>query len=362
MGSKQSIGLQPVDCGENPNAHAFVRELHQSFKQAQKAVVGCADRYYRIGHLTIRVCLAGPAMEPLIGHAMEHLRCAEAALPDLTVCLWDSVSTGISAPSPPWTKDDYLARGEIRGFTGSRFYARFEFGSCTLNVLDLQSNLGMYWIRDARDLPYYESAAPFWVIFHWWLRGHGCQLIHAAAVGKPSGGVLLAGKGGSGKSTTALACLKSELDYVSDDYCVLSLQAEPFVHSIYCTAKLDQEAFRRFPSLDAIIANRNQIATEKLCLLLHESFPGKVISGFPVHALLIPKIIGTPSTSIRPASAAAGFTALAPSTLFQLAGAGSEASRSMAAFLRRVPCYYLDLGTELGEIPNVILKFLAKDD
>ena len=36
------------------------------------------------------------------------------------------------------------------------------------------------------------------------------QYVHAGAVGNKNGGILLVGKGGSGKSSTALACLKSD--------------------------------------------------------------------------------------------------------------------------------------------------------
>jgi hypothetical protein len=46
----------------------------------------------------------------------------------------------------------------------------------------------------------------------------------------------VAGKGGSGKSTTALACLDSPLVYASDHYCSLTNEPAPYVYSLYDSA------------------------------------------------------------------------------------------------------------------------------
>jgi hypothetical protein len=50
---------------------------------------------------------------------------------------------------------------------------------------------------------------------------------------------------------------------------------------------------------------------------------------------------------------------LAPSTLFQLAGAAELDFRTMEQLVREVPCYVLELGTKLAEIPTIISDFLA---
>jgi hypothetical protein len=64
---------------------------------------------------------------------------------------------------------------------------------------------------------------------------------------------------------------------------------------------------------------------------------------------------------LKPASPAAGLAALAPSTIFQLPGAGKEAFQAMGQLVRQVPCYQLNLGTDIGEIPEVILELLAEN-
>jgi hypothetical protein len=50
--------------------------------------------------------------------------------------------------------------------------------------------------------------------------------------------------------------------------------------------------------------------------------------------------------------------ALAPSTIFQLPRAGNEAFQFLAAFIRQLPCFSLEVGTDLSGIPPVIEELL----
>lgn len=227
--------------------------------------------------------------------------------------------------------------------------------------MDTARNLAIYWVKTAAQIPYYETGAPLRAIFHLWMSQHEIQLIHAGAVGIPSGGVLLVGKGGSGKSTTALACLNSKLFYASDDYSLLASDPNPTVFSIYSTGKKNADDLQRLPFLASLISNRDRLDTEKALYFLNEHFPKKLLPSFPLRAILIPRITGQTKTTLKAASPAAGLTALAPSTIFQLPRAGREAFQAMGKIVRQVPCYYLNLGTDISQIPEVILGLLSQD-
>ena len=95
---------------------------------------------------------------------------------------------------------------------------------------------------------------------------------------------------------------------------------------------------------------------------LNDYFPEKIISNFPLKALLIPRITGKPNTTLTPTSAAAGLAALVPSTIMQLSGAGKEACQRMMNVVNKIECYYLELGTNMEEIPQVILNILTKEE
>ncbi len=351
-------------CSEYPSVGpvegpaAFFERLYSCFEKAQRGATGAIDRYFNIGGYLIRLHFAGPALTSRLTPALEHLSASPGEKPSLTIGIWDSASTGIQAPSPPWSSGDYITRGEVHGFNDGRIHTHYNLDANVLDMLDSARDLAVYWTGDAASLPFYESGAPLRTILHWWLREHGRQLVHAAAVGTPQGGVLLVGRGGSGKSTTALTCLDSELVYAGDDYCVLDTEAEPYVHSLYSSAKLNGNNIDQLPHLAFAVSNADRLDTEKALIYLQHHFPHKVVSGFPVRAVLLPRVTGGEATALSPASPMEALRALAPSTLFQLAGAGRSDFVAMSGFVRKVPCYHLELGTALGQIPGVILRLL----
>ncbi len=261
-----------------------------------------------------------------------------------------------------WT--EYLGpRKEIKVYDSDQIRSNFHIGPNILSLLDRQQNLAYYWIEDAQDIPYWEKGSPLQTILNWWTTEHQCQYVHAGAVGTPGGGVLLAGKGGAGKSSTALACIDSSLVYASDDYCLVTNNPAPYVYSLYNTAKLKGQAdLERFPRLAPLINNIDRLGLEKAMLFLHQHYPKKIVQGFPIKAVLIPQVTGKLDTKLRPTTAGAALRSLAPSTMFQLAGTGQIALQMMSSLVKQVPCYVLELGTDMVQIPEVILHLLFEVD
>jgi len=227
--------------------------------------------------------------------------------------------------------------------------------------MDTRQNLAIYWLHDAEALPYYEKGYPFTTILNWWMENQELQCVHAAAVGTNEAGVLLPGKSGSGKSTTALTCLNSALSFISDDTCVVTCCPQPYAYSLYNTAKLvSEEDIARLPHLAAKVINPNRIDGEKAMILVNRHYPEKIVKGFPIKAVLTLRITGKPETKLQTATAGAALKALAPSTILQLPGAGQKALRSIAKLLKQVPCYVLELGIDQERIPGVILDLLSR--
>lgn len=347
--------------GEDQSSRSveYFQSVYDLFQSAQQ-VTGSIQRSYLIGGYRIRLSFAGAALLSLTT-ALEHLATDDRAIPDLTICLWDSESTGQRMIARPWQEEDFLARGVIQGYNTERIYTAFQHGSGAVSVLDKERNLAVFWAPDSK-LPYWEYGSPLRSILHWWLLNHGLQLVHAAAVGNSQGGVLIGGKGGSGKSTTALACLESNLSYIGDDYTLLGLESGPVVHSLYNSAKLNSDHVQRFPALLPKVANPDRLADEKALLFVNEHYPAKVARRLPVRAVLLPRVTGLPETRWKRVSVAMTLAALAPSTIFQLPRAGNEAFQFLAAFVRQLPCFSLEVGTNLSAIPPVIERLLAEID
>jgi hypothetical protein len=347
------------DTQETSRAVDYFDSVYDCFESSRQ-VAGAVERHYRIGGYLVRLSFSGPALLSLT-RALEHLATDDYSTPDLTICLWDSESTGQRMISRPWQESDFLARGVIQGYNTERIYTAFQHGSGAVSVLDKERNLAVFWAPD-HNLPYWEYGSPVRTILHWWLLSRGLQLVHAAAVGNSNGGVLIGGKGGSGKSTTALACLESNLSYAGDDYTLLGLDPGPVVHSLYNSAKLNSDHVQRFPALVPKIANPERLTDEKALLFVHEHYSAKVAARLPVRAILLPRVTGLPETRFKRVSVGLALAALAPSTIFQLPRAGNEALKFLAGFARGLPCFSLEAGTDLSTIPPAIERILAEID
>ena len=190
----------------------------------------------------------------------------------------------------------------------------------------------------------------------------GYLQVHGASVGTPDGGVLLVGRGGSGKSTVALSSLGSELLYAGDDYVAVAVEPAPRVQSLYSSGKLEPyHAHGLLPHLLPLLSNAERLESEKAVLYVHEHFPEQTTSGFPLAAVFVPRVRASQRESrIVEASRAEAFAALAPSTILQLHTADSTAFAAMKKLVARVPCYGLEVGSDVAGIPGVIADFLAR--
>lgn len=357
-------------------ANNFFDTVEQSYQTTKNNRSDIYIRDYLLGHIILRLEFIGTSMIAPMTQALAHLSQPKADKshykPDLTICLWDSNSTGAEMPSPPWAHEDYVVRAEIKGYNDDRFHTAYDVWGGGLRLLDKQRNLAFFWTRDAQSLPSYERGAPLRMILNWWLREQQFQFMHAAAVGNENGGVLMAGKGGSGKSTSSLSCLNSSLRFASDDYCLLNLnkdsspnskqRAPAQVLSLYSSAKLEQKNIQHFlPHLEGYISNQHELESEKALLFLSEHFSDKLIQAFPLKAIFLPTVSGNRDTTLKPASAISALKALAPSTLFQLSGAGKTEFNNMTMLVKSIPSYTLSLGTDLTQIPQTIAHFLDRE-
>jgi hypothetical protein len=348
----------PAAAGSEQRGLAFVRESVRLFADAARAH-GVTERRIHIAGRTIALRFAGGALLPLLMPAFEHLEATSADAVDLTVHLFDSESTGVRMPPPPWPATAYGAKGEISGFNHGGVRALYQPGIDILHLLDVAGACAVYWAPTFRLIPYWESSFPLRTILHWWLQPTPFQPIHSGAVGTAAGGVLIAGISGSGKSTATLACLDSDLLYAGDDYVIVNTDA-PWVHSAYGTAKLEGANVARFEWLRPLMANPGQLETEKAMFFVARHFPEKITSGFPLRAIVLPRVTGQRDTAIRRATSHAALLAIAPTTVMHLAGAEGATFEKITQLVRRVPSYILEAGTDLRQIPAAIRGLLKE--
>ncbi len=334
----------------------LVHALEEAFEKAA-AAAGTRALTFRIAGRVVRLVFAGDALASFVRDALGSLEISGGSAPDLTVNLWDTSSTGVAPPAAPWTPDDLGPRGEIRPFSKGPVFAALSL-SGGLAAFDETSARGFFWVRDASLLTIHERGAPLLALFSWFFRAHGVHLVHAAAVGRGRDALLLAGPGGSGKSTTALLCRASGLEHFADDYALVSGAPRPAVHRLYGTAKLGPSSPALPGEGDGGRLERAGSGDGKTLFLLPRTPGGDDASGFALRALVVPRVAGHGETSVSPLPPAEAFRALAPSTVFQLPGAGSASLASLAALVKSIPCFALSLGGDPAQTASAVTGLL----
>jgi hypothetical protein len=348
----EALDSLPLSATPDSLARSF-GEAHRATGLVSEEVVVGGDRVLlRFGGLTVR-----DSLFPAFAHLAARGRASTP--PTLTIDVWDSASSGSEQPPLPPTPPSAPA-GALYHFREPPLFGAYQPGLGALSVFDSTAATAWYWVADVRELPSWEVACPFRQLLFWWLRSRGNLQVHAAAVGTARAGALIVGPAGAGKSTVALSCLGSSLLYAGDDYVGVGLEP-PRVISLYGTGKLDGPHLgERLPQLEQRVVNRARIDDEKAVIDVGRDFPQQATSGFPLSALVIPRIgAADDGPRIAPASRATALAALAPTTMFQLHTGGREELSRLSALVARLPCFSIDVGGDTSAVPEAIRKLLS---
>ena len=338
---------------------AFFEGVHERFRQAV-GKVGEVRRDYRVAGTVVRLSFAGGQLVSWLTPALEHLRIEEVETPDVTFCLWDSVSTGVGMLPPPCDREGFSDRGDLWGFHSRRIKTAFHYHDYSVNLFDHDRNTGIYWVQNAAVLPYWVLSSPLRTLFHWWMERHGCQLVHAAAVGAGDEALLVVGKGGLGKSSTALACLDAGLAFMGDDYVIVRQAPEPAVFSLYATAKINREDIDRFPAFRPYLFRAAVPPDEKAVLLLHPHFRDRIRTAMPLRAIAVPRVVDREDTSLAAENRSVVQQAASFTTMSQLPYAGDHTHQLFAALCEALPGYRLELGRDRARLTGAVRDFLIR--
>jgi len=309
--------------------------------------------FYKIAGFAISLVFAGRELVDSLTSALAHLKTEPSEHPDFTLCVWDSPHGEL-----PWSPYSVKSRGEVDGYNTDQIYTVLDVHTKVLHLFDKRRHLALYWVKDRTQLPWWIGGSPLQLLFHWWLRDRGIQLTHAAAVGYSKGAVLLAGKSGSGKSTTSLSCMKAGMSYLSEDYCLLTDLPDIWVHTIYNSAKIEERTLQQFPELEKQIENPHRKKGDK-GFLFHSKFqPEKILQAAPLKALLTLKIEARKESYLEPIFPDEAIGPLSISTMWQLTHTGPTVFNHLKRVAQSLPCYRLHLGSDLEDAPHWIEELL----
>jgi hypothetical protein len=330
----------------------FLGRMLETQARAEALSGEAVRRRFRIAGNEIELSLAHPALAELFCNALAHLEIPIKDEPSFTFHIWDEASSGIGP------RKDSLVQGEITSFIDAEHYFHFA-ADRSIIAAHRPSRKAAVWLRSPGDVEQWERAAPLLELINWWASGFGYFNVHAASVGRPDGGVLIVGPGGVGKSHTAIACLDSDLLYVSDDHCLFGTGARPSTASVYSTAKLFASDLHRFPMLQRREKEAFRTQEDKAVFYLNEIAPNRLSPGFPIRAVLLPYPSGRRDTQIMRAPASTALLCLGPDKVLRWpSSAGRITFGRFASVLRSLPCFRLEAGSDLSQIPKTIASLL----
>ncbi|MBX9705620.1 MAG: hypothetical protein K5Q00_05145, partial [Gammaproteobacteria bacterium] len=233
--------------------------------QQAKKLITKKSLYHDIllGQKRIRLIFPNRALFSALTASFDHVAIATdlTVAADLTIYIWDADSVKTKAPVLDW--DNIFAAG-YRGKTFQSIFCQYFEYIRAISLLSYTENVGIYFLKSAKDLPWWVGASPLQVILNNWFKKNGCQLTHAGAIADDKSALILAGSGGAGKSTTVLSCLEHGLNYLSEDYCLLQANEDvPIVHTVYHSAKFEENTLKLFPQYQEHVINNRSSKSEK---------------------------------------------------------------------------------------------------
>jgi hypothetical protein len=293
-----------------------------------------------------------PGLAGFVPEGLDEVQCE--------ICIWDSESSGVEPAPPPCPWKDFTGRGNIWGFDSARYRSAYQWGEGSVSVMDRETRQAVYWAPSFKHLPEWVLSSPLRTILHWWMEMNGRQLVHAAAVGHEGSGILMPGRGGSGKSSTSLACLLAGMDFLGDDYLAVALDPEPRAYRLYSTAKLDRESLDSYPELRSRCRTVLRENFSKAVLYLDDAYGSQLQEGLPLKLVLRPSIASQSETTMSPIEAREIESAFSFETLLHLPHAGAHTVEFLNRVAREIPRAAILLGSDRARIPIAIQGSLAK--
>ena len=313
-------------------------------------------RYLRVGARRIQLRFQSAKIIDAVMPAFEHLVCEPGADLSLAVTLCDRPSAGEVQDQSPWRDEIESCRDKLLMVNADGFHMQYNPDSTVYSLIDLASKRAIYYAADFSQVPYYERSAPLKFILHWWCEDQGWCLVHAGAVGLADAGVLLVGRGGSGKSTTAVCAAVNGLLYAGDDYVVLRHSSEPSALSLYVSGKLNEDMLKNLPGLEPHIANRERSSGDKALVFFGQPFRSVWTGEIPLKAIVATKI-SDGKARLQKSPATLVFAEMAASTIFQMPGSGGQTLAAVKKLFSELPVYTLWLDSDFSENIRLINTF-----
>jgi len=360
-------GNAPSQPGRNfPDSDRVVGQMRAAFARAsQECASQLRETNLVLGGQPLRLRTVGFKVHDRIKRPLAHLETwpptGAPSSTGLTIELWDELETGVGCAG--FAIDDELdaGKGDVVTVSADRRYVSMRRARSHA-VYDRKDRRIIGSSRNGDRVSLIELGRPMQYLFCYWFHDANLQLIHSGMVGQDGAGVIVAGRSGSGKSTTCLVCLAAGMNYLGDDVLAMSGNKDAgFVgHSVYNSNHMSPSDVGRFAQLTKHVKSGGCAKEDKWLVMLHEAFPGQVLGSLPIRAIALPRIVDQPSSSFRRASKAQALMTIAPSSIVLIEGAMPEGLARLGELVEHVPAYWLELGRDFWSTPDCLRALISE--
>jgi hypothetical protein len=260
--------------------------------------MGATDYFFDVADLIVCIRLHSQNLIKPFLSAIDHLR-IHPCKADYIIDVWDCKNRELTFPPFDYEIKDVKLRGEIPNYSGDGIQFAYFAHARMVHVLNENTKHGIVALINADELPKFELACPFRAIFSWVLRNNGMSIIHAAALADSAGHTcLIMGKGGAGKSTTAISCYLAGMKYIGDDLCAIGIRdLKVYIFSIYSSGKTYRSEWQYMPELSRFATDYIDDDFDKE-VYFFSNMPERTCRSGPLKTIFIPVKAG----AFRPAT------------------------------------------------------------
>jgi hypothetical protein len=357
--------LTPASAGRSPGPPTRARS--RGLESPEARIVASLDEaantaFARLGRYEstivvaghrIRLIFAGEELQTQSMRPFAHIETSSEAPAEIEIYVWDTVQSGVAMSA------------ELGARLHSLLAEAHRDGGPLLSVLDQgvffynpATSRAYHWLPDAANLDETNKASPVRLALSYAMAYRGLHAMHAAALKGASGGLLLCGSSGVGKSTTSVACARAGFEFAADDFCFVEVdRGRARAYSLYVSAKLFGHRLSDLPQFAALVTNPNDLQTEKAISFLDEGTAFKVIPQVEITAVVVLASKGNSSASFQRISPVQALVGLAPSTVI-LFRSRSQHLSALKALVANVPCFEMHLASDLDANPPAIESLL----
>lgn len=348
---------------ETPPAEEAYELLRHGFERAMNARGDAVRTTFPVfAGRSARLRIVGKRLAGVVNQPFAHLSRRKESPESLalTVDLWDEEETRVGCNGAIAFDDLSLPAAIDHSFDGLWVSHRkaqvwIAFGRGRSHIVG--------WVRDERRLTPYQRARPLHSELLLWHSDREVCTAHAGFVAMGGrGGVLLAGPGGAGKSSTALTCLQAGFTYLADDWVGIQHRGGDHYlgHSFICSTAVAPHDLEKYPALVPHVVSGPIPGEGKLLIHLAEVWPERMGTCASIRAVVLPRVRVDSNTRLSPAPKSEALVRIASSSLPLHPDARIDwALAQLGKLVDAVPTYWLELGRDPDDIPVLLERLLA---